>query len=325
MKKNKKFELYNILSLFKTHGNAKKVAAELTISKSNMSYYTGKLKDLKVLEYTAKGVWEVTGDLSIVQKSIGTHSPLVNDFLKKNPKKEIRGHAFIWKIQFEKEFDWKRLLDNSSLKKKYKIQSNGKVLRILFQGRKIWLQRNGTATIFEPFDYFGENAYQSKGLAVYNLDKLIKSLLYKLKQQSNRYKFTTSRVHYALLKNELARQFNDRGEKLSIKTEDGTEWLWLDFSKGDGEFETGNLKEESEEISKVSQDWWNDHKKTKFKTTPTYIENNFNTIKELMGESSELQLDLSKKQISTDMLIKQMSANVNGLSQIVYQLVENKK
>lgn len=283
MKKGKKFELCHILSLFKIHSEAKKVAKELGISKTNMSYYTKKLKDLSVLKYVSKGTWDVTEDLNIVQKSVGTHSPLLTKFLTNNPKKEIRGHAFIWKIQFSREFDWKRLLDNSSLKKKYKIQSSGKVLRIIFQGRKIWLQRKGTATIFEPFDYFGKNAYQSKGLAVYNLDKLLKTLLEKLNNQPCNYKFTTSRVHYALIKNELARQFNDRGEKLHIKTETGTDWLWLDFSKGDGEFEVGNLEEDTEEISKVSQDWWNDNKKTKFKVTPTLILDNFKETSNQIG------------------------------------------
>lgn len=280
MKKGTKFELHHIVSLFKIHRTAKKVAAELNMSKSNMSYYTTKLKKLGVLKYVAKGTWDITGDLSVVQKSVGTHSPLLPKFMEQNPKKEIRGHAYIWKIKFMKDFDWKRLLDNSSLKKKYRVQSNGKVLRILFQGRKIWLQRDGAATVFEPFDYFGRNAVQAKGLAIYNLDRLLKTLLYKLNQDTPKYKFTTSRVHYALIKNELARQFNDSGEKLHIKSESGTEWLWIDFSKGDGEFEVGNLGDKSESVSMASQDWWNDNKETGFKVTPSFILNTMNGIQQ---------------------------------------------
>ena len=311
MKKGKKFELHDIFLAFKNEMKASDIAKKFELSKSNLSYYIKKLKDLKVLKYTGNGIWEITGDLKVVQKSVGTHSPLLPEFIKRNPKKEIRGHAFIWKIVFGADFDWKRLLDSSTLKKKYKTQSSGKVLRVLFQGRKIWLQKNGSATVFEPFDYFGRNAYESKGLAVYNLDRLLKSLLKKLNQKNCFYKFTTSRVHYALIKNEVARQFNDRGEKLHVRTEDGTEWLWIDFSKGDGEFEVGNLKEETEEVSVKSQVWYNDHKKTKFAVTPTFVLNTMNGIQQnqsIFDKNMKSHLDvLGKLGNAVDKLTREVS------------------
>ncbi len=322
-KKGKKFELSHIFSLFKELKNADAVAEELEISKSNLSYYTKMLKELKILKMTGKGVWETYGDLSIVQKSVGTHSPLLTDFIKQNPKKQIRGHAFIWKIQFGREFDWKTLLDNSSLKKKYKQQSNGKVLRIMLNGRKIWLQRKGAVTVFEPFDYFGVNAYQSKGLAIWNLNLLLKTLLTKLHQQMCFYKFTTSRVHYALIKNELARQLNDRGEKLSIKTEDGTEWLWIDFSKGDGEFEVGNLKEgEVEKTSVDSQTWWNDMKKTQFSVTPSFLMEQLNETKNNFNEIGKMIKEGSEKQFDSELRIKQIDNVLRGHEEIMMKIVQ---
>lgn len=325
MKKREKFELDRIFELFKKFKNADKVANELSISKSNLSYYTKKLKYLSVLRYEGNGVWDVYGDLKVVQKSVGTHSPLVTEFLKNNPKKQIRGHAFIWKIRFERDFDWQRLLDNSTFKKKYRKQSSGKVLRIMFKGRKIWLQEKGAATIFEPFDYFGVNSHGAKGLAVWNLDLLLKGLMKKLGQQMCRYKFTTSRVHYALIKNELARQFNDRKEKLIVKTEDGTEWLWIDFSKGDGELEVGNLPEgEVEKTSFESQTWWNDKKKNGFITDSFFLsqlneaKNNFNEIGKMIKEGSEKHFD-------SELRIKQMESLIQGHEKLIYELIKKIK
>jgi len=326
MKKIKRFELEQIFSLFKKHKRANLVAEELGISKSNLSYYTKKLKDLQVLRYTGNGSWEIFGELNQVQKTVGTHSDLVKEFLHKNPKKEIRGHAFIWKIQFEREFNWEELIKKSTFKNKYKLQSNGKVLRIMFKGRKIWLQKKGTLTIYEPFDYFGVNARQSKGLAVYNLNLLLNQLLSKFHQPRCFYKFTTSRVHYALIRNELARQMNESGEKLSVKTEDGTEWLWIDFSKGDGELEVGNLKEGIvEDVSVKSHAWWNDMKKTNFKVTPSFLmeqltetKNNFREIGNSIKESSELM-------INSELRIRQLESVVRGQEELIRQIIESRK
>jgi len=293
----KKFELSDIFALFKQGKNAKEVAAKFNLSKSNMSYYTAKLKKFKVLRYIGSGIWEVIGDLATVQKSVPTHLPDSSNFIKKNPKKECRGHAFIWKIELEGDIDWKKHLDKSKIK--YKVQSSGAVLRIMHMGRKIWLQKNGTMTIYEPLDFFGINAYESKGLAVYNMDKLIKDIFKKIGQQMKRYKFTTARQHFGLIKNELARQFNKEGEKLIIKTEDGTEWLWIDDSKGLGEFEVGNLVD-SPKISVLSQKWWNDHRKTNFQVSPSMILEGFNKASEIAVESAKQIREVSKQVKGTE-------------------------
>jgi hypothetical protein len=257
MKRGKKFELDSIISKFKDGKKAKEVSKELRISNSNLSYYLGKLKKRGILKYKGFGIW-------VVQKSLPTQST-------NKEQKPVRGHAFIWKIKFEKHINWEEKLKQSKID--YKLQSNGKVFRIFFNGRKIWLKEKGMI-IYEPFNFWGSNSYESKGKAVYNLDRLIKNLFFKLKISEIPYKFTTSREHFALVKNELARQYNSSGEKLYVEDEGGV-WMWIDFSHGVDELENNNV-----DINKSVQDYWNDHKRHNFKVTPSFIMERINQVTE---------------------------------------------
>lgn len=248
MKKRNKFELTSIISLFKENKKAKDIAKILNISNSNLSYYVGKLRKQGILKYKGNGIW-------LVQKSVPTPLPKKTHF--------VRGHAFIWKIEYNKHLDWESKLIKKRIR--FKKQSSGKVLRIIFNKRKIWLKEKGII-IYEPFDYFGDNSYQAKGKAVFYLDKLLKELFDKLGMNLISYKFTTSREHFALLKNELARQYNDKGEKMHIRSSEGTEWLWIDDSHGFNELETNEMN-----VNKQVQDYWNDQKKHKFQVTPSFL------------------------------------------------------
>lgn len=240
----KKFELGSIILGLEKGKKAKEIAKDLNISNSNLSYYLGKLKKDNLIKYKGNGIWQV-------QKLPPTPSS----------KKKIRGHAFVWKIEL-KEVNWKKYLDNSKIN--YKEQSNGKVLRIFFLGKKVWLTKKGMI-IYEPYNYWGFNSYEAKGKAVFNLDRFIKNLFFKLKLRELPYKFTTSREHFAIVKNELARQYNDRGEKMYIRNDKGV-WMWIDFSDGINELENNNV-----DINKMVQDFWNDNLKHNFKVTPTFI------------------------------------------------------
>lgn len=248
IKKGKNFNLDHIILRLKEGKKAKEIAKELGISSPNLSYYLRKLKNSGEIEYLGKGEW-------LVKKSI----PYT--LVKKS--NASRGHAFIWKVKINRKIDWKKHLDKKNIK--YKLQSNNKVLRIVLSGRKIWLTKE-KIIIFEPRDYFGRNSYQAKGKAVYEMDKIVKKLFNKLGMAIISYKFTTSREHYGLIKNELARQYNDRGEKLHIKSEEGKEWLWIDDSLSLGELENNEMK-----VNKQVQDFWNDNKKHNFQVTPSFI------------------------------------------------------
>jgi hypothetical protein len=282
----KKFELDSIISRLKEGKKAKEIAKELNISNSNLSYYLGKLKKDSLIKYKGNGIW-------LVQKLPPTPST----------QKKIRGHAFVWKIEL-KEINWKKYLDNSKIN--YKEQSNGKVLRIFFLGKKVWLTKKGMV-IYEPYNYWGSNSYEAKGKAVFNLDRFIKNLLFKLKIRELPYKFTTSREHFAIVKNELARQYNDKGEKMYIENEGGV-WMWIDFSHGINELENNNV-----DTNKMVQDFWNDNLKHKFQVTPSFILNAINKVtqnQQMFAQNFESHVEA----------IKTLSEKVKELSEVIKEL-----
>ena len=271
MKERKKLGLDRTLELIKEGYNPSKICKEYKIPKQTISYYVDKLKKLGCIEKRGYGVWKFIRKVPIRPKgSISSQS-------RTSKKKEIRGHAFIWKIDFFEPPNWKRYIINSTLK--YQKIHQEKTIRILYKGRKIWLKKDGGMIIYEPLDFLGTSSFHVKGMAVYEMDLLIKSLFRRMKIKFRPYRFTTSREHFAHIKNELARQYNEKKEKLFVRSEEGTFWLWIDHSKGENELEVGNIKD-APIISRQAQNWYNDQRKTKFEVTPTFILNSMHGIQE---------------------------------------------
>lgn len=258
MKTDKKVGLVEILDLIKSGSFPAQISKKYNIPKQNIAYFVGKLKRLGCIEKVGYGVWEYKKEV------------------KKRPKgsiegqnnKQIRGHAFIWKIQFIENYNWDQIVKNYK-KSKLKFQRIffNKVIRTIFNNRKIWLTDKGMV-IYEPLDFYGGSSFSVKGTAVFEMDRLIKDLLKELNLKFRHYRFTTSREHYGIIKNELARQYNDKKEKLYIRGEDGTIWLWIDDSKSLGELENNKPR-----INRGVQNWFNDHKKHNFEVTPTFVLN----------------------------------------------------
>lgn len=263
MKKRKKLELNHILSEIKNGLNPSKICEKYNISKSTLDYSIGKLKKLGCIEKLSYGTW---GFIKEVRKQPRVTLGVNSDF----SKKEIRGHAFIWNIEFlEERYNWNQIIIN--YKKRYKKPKlsfkrvcNGKVPRIIFKNRKIWLTNNGL-TIYEPLDFFGESAFKVKETAIYELDKLIKELIKELGQKFQYYRFICSREHFAHIKNQMARQFNDKKQKIKVEYEG--KYFWIDHSDGENEEETNNTN-----VSLQAQKYYKSQVKTKFKYTPEVLE-----------------------------------------------------
>ena len=192
----------------------------------------------------------------------------------KRGQKEIRGHAFIWRVEFYNPFNWNIIMNKYKKKLEFKKIAKGKVYRTIFNNRKIWLTKRGII-IYEPLSFFGESSLQVKGTAVFKMDKLIKGLLNEIGLKFREYRFTTSREHYGIVKNELANQYNERKEKMYIKGEDGSAWLWIDNSHSLGELETNEPV-----VNRQVQNFWNDHRKTNFEVTPSFLLNTMNGIQQ---------------------------------------------
>ena len=255
MKEAKKLGLVQVLTEIKKGLSPAQICKKYNIPKQTLQYSVSKLKKLGCAEKVSYGIWRYIKEVPKEPKGRGK---------RYETSKQIRGHAFIWKIRFiQNNINWRKRLVRYNIP--YSNICNGKVERIIFKGRKIWLSKKGI-TIYEPLDFLGSSAIQTKGKAVWELDQLIKALGKKLNLNLNFYKFTTSREHYGLIKNELAKQYNNKGEKLYVRGEDGSVWLWIDNSHSLHE-----LENKEPLLNKKIQDWYNDHKKHNFEVTPSFI------------------------------------------------------
>ena len=216
MEKAKKLGLVQILDLIKSGLNPSEISKKYNIPKQTISYSVGKLRKEGCVEKVGYGVWKYVRPLKRSPNLTTRQSNRSKQNIRTSHKKEIRGHAFIWKIEFIEPYEWRRAVQRYQKKKlSFQEMRHNKIIRTIFENRKIWLGKRGL-TIYEPLDFFGESSFQVKGNAVFEMDKLVKHLLLELNLKFRPYRFTTSREHYGIIKNELARQYNDKKEKMEI-------------------------------------------------------------------------------------------------------------
>lgn len=265
-----------------------KICEQLGVSKQSLQYHLSSLKKKGLIEKVGYGTWRVLPKRSKVNSTNHT-----------TPHQSVRGHAFIWKVQIKRNINWKNRLNFMGVK--YTLVSGKSVPRILLNGKKVWFTRGGVV-IFEPRSFFAKNSITSKGQAVQELDRTVKAIEKLLELDLRGYRFTTSREHYGLIKNELARQYNGKGEKMYIRDENNSFWMWIDDSLSLGELENNEMM-----INKQVQDWWNDAKDNKFNITMTDIKG------------------IAMRQEILTKTTKQISNNLISLTKLVYDLENSRK
>lgn len=302
MKRGDKFGLVQVLENIKKGFNPTDISKKYGIPKQTLSYYVDKLKKLGCIEKVGYGTWRYIRDLNKSQFDLKDTFKVNSDFSK------IRGHAFIWTISFPgHKYNWKQIATN--YKKRYKkpkltfnLICHGKVLRTIFKNRKIWLTRNGL-TIYEPLDFMGKSSFSVKGMAVFEMDRLIKDLIKELKQPFHSYFFNCSREHFAHVHSQIAKQFNDKKEK--IKVEWNGKHFWIDHSDHIHEEETDDAL-----VSTKAQKFYEDQLKTDFAVTPTMILQGFDKTLEL-GRKNEEKLDYyAENQVTHVKLMQSIDENL---------------
>jgi predicted transcriptional regulator len=298
VKRGKESLYLYILNLLKQGKNPSKISNELNLTKQNLQYYLSILKQKGNIKKVGYGTWEVQ---SFNLNTLGLKA------------KSIRGHAFIWTIKLPQEIkDWETRLIKLNID--YKLV-RGQTPRIWLDKKKVWLGHK-TITLYEPSSFYGNNAVESRKYATITLLEDLR-LLEKLLQFSlgNKYIFNPCREHYALIKNDLAKQVNRNGEKIIVHDEIG-EWLWIDASDGIGELETGNHKALINNVG--VQKWWNDMKETKFEVTPSWI-------KEVVSGVAMNQQMFNQNFESHVLAIKTLSSSVQELTNQVKLLQEENR
>ena len=301
-KQDKELTLYNIFFELKKGNSPAKISKKLNINKSTLQYYLRKLKKDNVIIKEGYGCWKVLKEVSKTTKASQ----------KKCQKKEIRGHAFNWRVKFKDKIDWIRRLKTYEIKYKL-IGINKSTPRIIFRNKKIWLTKTGLV-IYEPQSFYSQSSFTSKGMAVFELDKTIKMLGRKLNIVLDGYRFTTSREHYGIIKNVLAKQYNDKKEKLYIRDDEGL-WLWIDDSHSLKELETNNPR-----VNREVQNWWNDSKKTNFKVTPSFILDGMNNTNQMINQVTSNQLMFNNNFETHVDAIRTLSNEVKRLGEVIIKL-----
>jgi len=257
MKVKKEVLLDIIISSLAAGKYPSQIAREQKISKQKVSYYIRKLKDEGLIRKIGYGVWELNFDSTKVGHS-------------------VRGHSFMWKIKLPKQYNWEKILKSKNIN--YKLIGLKETPRIIYKERKIWLGKKNLI-VYEPESFFGFNSIESKKLAIYRLLKLLTTLENKLGttfKQEEGYLFKVARQHYSLIKNSLAIQCNETGQKIQVYNRKGL-WFLVDNSYNLEEAET--VHPESSLIDNLGiQKYFNSHKDTGFKVTPEFVLKGFDNI-----------------------------------------------
>jgi len=303
-----------ILDELKIDTNLTRIQEKLSISKQQLNYYLRQLQKNGFIFNKGHGWWEVTEKSKNMTK--------YGIFLKKD---SIRGHAYIWEVKIEKiPENWSKRIEILKEKKiNFKVVgAKENTPRIKVLGRKVWLC-NDHLRIYdtEKSSYYGNDAIESQKNSKFQAMRIVHTLENKLGIRLNPDKIIFKREHYALIKNDLAIDQNQKGIIWRIKDENGDEWLLIDDSLGEGG-ELENIGKSAFKTNPKMQKWWNEQIEDDFGTTPKLIKKKFKETEENISEVSGLVLKSSKEQINTAMLINQMQLNIKGLTETVYQLIE---
>lgn len=293
------------------------IAKKLKMKKPAIQYYINNLRANGLIEKLGYGVWIAKKDWQEVQKTTQVTPASCNLNLFKPDN--VRGHAFMFKVKLPALNNWNLrqevFLKNNIDFKPLHIAGGGQ--KLTFRGRKVWLT-NKSIIIYEKSSYLAPTGAISRRHAINELHKLLVGLENMLKANfkiGGRYYFKVSRQHYALVKNALAKQFNEKGEKLNVYAENGL-WFVIDNSYNLDEAETIHPKTALTDIKKV-QNFFNGIKKFD-DFTPEFVVNS------IAGVSQNQEL-YAKNIASHIKAIQDLGNGVEKLTRLVEQLGGAKK
>lgn len=267
--------------------NPSKISEKLNISKQRLQYYLSKLKAQGVIEKIGYGTWKQVKEFNL--KEVKKLTRVAPDQLRKSftslEPDTVRAHAFQFKYELPKNLkNWERreeLMKKAKMKfEPLKLGGIKRGQRILIKGRKVWLL-DKSIIIYEQESFFASKAGKARSKAINHFVKLLRACERYLKAdlQLHKSRFKVSRQHYALVKNALAKQYDDNGKRLHCYTGEGL-WFLIDNSFNLHEAETVHPKSAVKDNEKV-QDFFNGIKKHEG-FTPDFIVNSLGNTTQIM-------------------------------------------
>lgn len=247
-----------VLECLKQGLRPSKMCMKFGLNKKTLQYHLSSLKSKGMIKKVGYGVWEVSEQKEVSKSTkVARHQPVKSsDFFKQD---SVRGHGFVFHFELPKNLrNWERraeLLAQAGIPfKQLRIFGGGQ--QVIFKNRKIWLT-DKSILIYEKESFMAELASESQSKAISHFIGLLRGLEKHLQAnlEINRCRFKVSRQHYALIKNALAKQYDDEGQKMACYTGEGL-WFLIDNSFNLHEAETVHPKTGVQDNKKV-QDFFN--------------------------------------------------------------------
>lgn len=215
-------------------------------TKQKINYYVKKLITFGAIRKIGYGTWAVneTKFNEATSKNFKqTTSKVTNSQINKTTSKLTRGHNFQFKLNLPNIPNWEKkelflTAHHINYSKKY---NKGEYVCIEVNKNKVWLCNKSIVVYFNPNQsYIGHSAVECRELAEQDFFKIITHLesVFSINLRINKkYDYKIVRNHYAQIDNELAKDVILNKQKLSIKGDDGKEWVLADFSNKQFELE----------------------------------------------------------------------------------------
>ena len=266
-----------IFNAIKEGKSIKQINKDLGFSKQRLYHYLKSMQAEYLIKKVGYGTWEEVKESARQEVKESARIGI----------SKVRCHSFLFTIDIPASItNWK---DRRAILTKQGISfmEMGNIIGgaegLFFKGKKVILTSK-SILVYEPASYFAETSSEGKSYAIAGLRKFTEQLCTYLGMNLPSFKFRISRQHYALLKNELAKQYNDKGEKLHIKDENGY-WAVIDKSLGEDEFEAIHPKT-SELDCTILQDFFNDLKENPTKISEVIRVQSMMTQNQLMFDKN---------------------------------------
>jgi len=267
------------------------------ISERSVKYVLRKLRDVGLVKKLGYGTWEVVEGsqrdptrCKIVHRVASPHTPPKVQKKVQNLKPDtVRGHGIVATIKVARHrfVNWNdrdKILEARDIP--YTPIPQGQRISV-GKIEKAWLTSKSIVFYYpRGYSWFGDTAREVAGAiledVIDHIGKVEKLLGIDTLKIRGRYHVKFSRQHYALIRNGLARYYNDPRRKLEVR-DDGGLWLLIDNSFNLEELETVH-PETAVTDNKFVQDFFNDQKKNP-EVTASFILNSFNMTQEQLREA----------------------------------------
>lgn len=279
----------------------------LDIKETALQYHLSTLKEQGFIKKVSYGVWEILKEFDQKELQKTTRVARNNwgskfEVLKQD---QVRAHAFQFKLLIPEGLrNWDKraeILKNKGIEFEQLNHLFGGGQSLDFKGRKVHLT-NSSIIIYEKESYIADLAKGAKSMAIHHFLKIVMALEKHLRANfstQGQYKFRVARQHYALIKNALAKQYDEKGQRLEVYSANGL-WFVIDNSYNLHEAETVHPKEADIDNEKV-QNFFNSLKVRPI--TSGEISDNFAELRNMMKTSSENQIMLGQ-------VLQQMEKNM---------------